>query len=470
MWKTRIGKVNGRLSQLGRWLWGWIQAPNLPVLAGVGILTLGLLMVLLSLKAPWYRVPADIDAAGELVYATAVSEKPLKAIFALGLLTGIGIALYHWFKPIRRGQSLFSIGVLGFLIGLIFAHLVVVDEAALSHQAAWVVSQHDGLTWLGGDIYTAREYEPAGGGLDLMIKDPPQILGVVPLPHRSADLAILHDWFEWMGLGSPFTTFKVKGWGFLMVGSIFVMVGAMATRRSQSDDQLSPALVSFGLRAAGLPVLLFLSFVGTRAWLAAGALQDARALGDNARYAEAAQRIERAMKHLPCIGYDTGLLLQLGLYHYQSRQITPAARYFRAVRLESANLKTQAEAIYASLTNASHEAIRREAHRALFRLGIIDFNSGQETEALRLTEAFIQAFPALPKARYVRFLLAMRLGEVDVAYQCHRDLYTIAKGIGLGEKRAYLSSGHQHLGELAFSQGDYHEAWQQFVYRIQLEK
>lgn len=451
-------------------LWRWLLAPNLPALAGLGAVALGGFMLMLALKHPWYRVPLAIDDNHTLTYAKSSLETPFKALLLLGFLGGGVFTLMRWKQHEIRGRTLFSIGVLSFMVGLAFTHLTIVNEGTLSHRASWTLSQHDNLTWLGGDIYTAREYEPAGGGLDLMIKDPPQILGTVPLPHRSLDLAIIYDLFEWMGLGASFTAFKAKGWGFLMVGSIMLMVGALATRPPWEPNKVSDSAISFALRALGIPFLLYIALVGGRVALSAKALEQARSHGDVADYSGAAASIEKAMRWMPCIRYDTGLTLQLGLYHYQSKAQTAEADYYRAILLEQGNFKSRAERIYTELTQSDQESVRREAFRSLFRLGIIDFNSGQETEALRHTDALIKAFPALPKLRYARLLLAVRLRETEVAFDCQKALYTIGKGISRSEKRSYLSSGHQHLGELAFADGDYHGAWRQFVNRVELEK
>lgn len=439
------------------------------MLSGIGIALLGLLMLVLALKGPWYQVPLSIDMDGELTFSSSRWEMPFKA--AIFFLTGVGLlaCLWRWRDALLRARVLFSIGLSGFFGGLFFSHLTVVNEAELSHRASWILSQHDNLTWLGGDIYTAREYEQVGGGMDLMAKDPQQILGSVPLPYRSPDLGTLHDFFDWMGLGAPFTTFKGKGWGFLMVGSILVMVGSLATRLPGEYDRMASSAVSFGIRSAGMVSIVYFVFIATRVSIASVALENARDYGDDANYPEAVACMETAKRTMPCLRFDTSMILQQGLFEYQNRRETPAADYYRAVVLESANFKTQAEQIYIDLTESFDEGVRREALRALFRLGIVDFNSGQEMAALRRTESLINEFPVLPKAHYVRLLLAVRLGQKDVAFHTLKKLYTVSSGIGLSEKRSYLSSSHQHLADLAYSAGDYHEAWQQSVKRVELE-
>ncbi|MEZ5327909.1 MAG: hypothetical protein R3F19_22925 [Verrucomicrobiales bacterium] len=440
------------------------------MLAGVGIAALGALMLVQGLKGPWYRVPLSIGEDGDLIYSKSMWEMPLKAVLCGVVFLSLGIWLRRWRDVLLRAKVFYSIGLAAFVVGLTFSHLTIVNEGELSHRAAWILSQHDNLTWLGGDIYTAREYEQVGGGLDLMAKDPQQILGSVPLPYFSVDLGSLHDFFDWMGLGSPFTTFKGKGWGFLMVGAIFTMVGALATRLPGARDRLASQVVSFGVRSTGIAMICCFVAVGARVAVAAKALENAREFGDDADYPAAVASMEWAKRVMPCLHFDTSMIAQQGLYEHQNRRETPAANYYRALVLETGNFKTQAESIYIDLTESADEPVRREALRALFRLGIIDFNSGQEMAALRRTESLLTEFPALPKALYVRLLLAVRLGQKDEAFASLKRLYTVAGGIDLSEKRSYLSSGHQHLIDLAYSAGDYHEAWKQSVNRVELEK
>ena len=446
------------------------QTINLPVITGIGITVLGGLMLLLSLKGSWYAVPFDLTEDDALVTKGSPWEMRTKIILLLGLL--ICAALWFWKRSdaLFRAKVQFSLGLLAFLLGLAFSHFTIINSADISHRAAWILSQHDNLTWLGGDIYTGREYEQVGGGLDLMAKDPQQLIGSVPLPYASFDLGTMHDFFDWMGLGDKFTAFKGKGWGFLMVGSILFMVGSLCTRVSTDTSRLSGAAVSGCLRIATPAVLIFLGLITARVYVSAQALESAHIHGDNADYSLASESIDKAIRWMPCLQYDSGIILQQGLYQHQKSAGTPLARYYRAVLLETANLKSQAEATYIELTRSDCEPVRREALRAIFRLGIIDFNSGQETEALRRTESLLHEFPVLQKARYMRLLLAVRLGEREVARRCQQQLYAVAAGISLPEQRAYLSSGHQHLLDLAYTDGEFQEAWQESVNRVQLNK
>jgi hypothetical protein len=112
------------------------------MLAGIGIAALGALA---------------IGADGDLVYAKSMWEMPLKAVLCAVIFVGLCLWGRRWRDVLRRAKVFYSIGLAAFMTGLTFSHLTIVNEGELSQRAAWILSQHDNLTWLGGDIYTARE-------------------------------------------------------------------------------------------------------------------------------------------------------------------------------------------------------------------------------------------------------------------------------------------------------------------------
>ena len=111
--------------------------------------------------------------------------------------------------------------------------------------------------------------------------------------------------------------------------------------------------------------------------------------------------------------------------------------------------------------------VAREAARSYFRRAIINYNSGAESVSLNILEEFRLRYPVMPKANYLRLLIAVRADDFDTAQQCLQEIYAVVRDIGIPEARGYLTSGHQHLAQLSFDQDDLVEVRRQVVFRAE---
>lgn len=457
---------------------------NIPLLAGVGFLALGLLLIITSIKSTWYRVPVSLDPAPIVDQAEELPTKRVprgmavtsrdskfeywgKAIIVVSMLAAGVYTARHGFRPIPRAQALGTVAAIGLTVGLAFAHLVTVDEPELSHMAAWIYSQHDGLAWYGGDIYTGREYEVPGGAWDIMMKDPPKFLGVVAPPYLDTDLSIINDYLTWAGLCFSFWVFIGPGWASMMMGCLLLMVGVLCTRKPGQTRGLSNEVVVWVMIRLAIIIVPWFIIVTGRAWMVASSVAQARIEYENGDYLASLRVMRNYRKYMPVLEYDSGLMLQEGILEHLLERNTDRAKYAEAFLLESNGYTGRAEKIYRELMDSRVLCVAREAARCYFRRAIINFNAGEESVSLSILEEFRLRYPVMPKANYLRLLIAVRGNDFETAQQCLQEIYAVVRDIGIPEARGYLTSGHQHLAQLSFDQDELAEVRRQTVFRAE---
>lgn len=468
-----------------KWCVEFIAPPwNIPLIAGLGFLGLGLMFMMLSIKAPWYKIPTHLYPAPVIDQADVLPTKrkprvltadsknsqfefPAKGIVVLSLCAaGIYIVRSKWSAE-SRAHALGTVSAIGLTTGLAFCHLVIIDEPELSHMAAWIYSQHDGLAWYGGDIYTSREYEVPGGAYDILMKDPPKFLAVVSPPYIDFDLATINDFLTWAGLCFAFWVFMGKGWANLMLGALLLLLGVLCTRKPNQTRGLSADIVQWVLIRTGLIITPWILIVTTRAMLVAMTVTSAQTAYEQGDIAASLKAMRGYRTYMPCLEYDSGLMLQEGILEYTLGHQTDRALFAKAFMLESNGDPTRAEALYRQLMDSELECVARESARYIFRRAIINYNAGEESVALELLEDFKARYPCMPKASYLRLLIAVRANDFPVAQRSLQEIYAVTRSIGIPEARGYCTSGHQHLAQLAFDMGDITEARRQVVYRME---
>lgn len=465
------------------------QPWNLPLLAGLAFVALGLLLMIWSIKSPWYKIPHQLEQAQvtdefeleqsklpptrrkpDLMTVQSLTSKfefPAKAVLVVTLCTAGIYIVRSRFRAAQRANALGAVASIGLIVGLSFAHLVIVDEPELSHTAAWIYSQHDELAWYGGDIYTSREYEIPGGAYDIMMKDSPRFIAVVTPPYVDLDLASINDFLTWAGMCPAFWCFVSKGWSSMMLGCLLLFVGVLCTRTPGKTRGLSKEIVQSVMIRAGLIFTPWFVVITGRALLVAWTLdaaQDAYERGDVDR---SLQTMQAYRYYMPCLEYDSGLMLQEGILEYSSGVAGDRANFAEAFLLEANGCPLQAEKIYFKLMDSKLNCVARESARYVLRRAIINFNAGEEEDALQLVEAFRQRYPYMPKAAYLRLLLAVRADDFAMAQHCLQEIYAVVRSVGIPEARGYCTSGHQHLAQLAYDQGDLVETRRQIIYRAE---
>lgn len=464
---------------------GLIKPPyNLPMLVGLGFIGLGLLLILTSFRDPWYSIPVALDPAPivdqsdvlptkkiprTMVVTTTTSkfEYPCKVVLTLAFVyAGVRIVLSKW-RAFPRAQALGQFSAICLAVGLLFSHLVIVDEPELSHMAAWIWSQHDGLAWYGGDIYTSREFEVPGGAYEILMKDPPKFLSVVSPPYFDLDLATLNDFLTWAGLCFAFWVFMGKGWASMMMGSLLLTTGVLCTREPGKTRGLSNEVVIWVMIRLTLIVCPWIFFVTGRSLLVANTINKAQAAYMDGDYEKSLELMKDYRWYMPCLAYDSGLLLQEGILEHSLNRDTDRAKFAKAFYLESDGYPEKAEKIYRKLMDSKLECVAREASRYFFRRAIINYNAGEEHVCLQQLKLFTAKFPCMPKACYLRLLIAVRADDFDTAQRSLQEIYAVVRNVGIPEARGYCTSGHQHLAQLAFDKNDTIEVRRQAVYRAE---
>ncbi|MEM7474294.1 MAG: hypothetical protein AAF483_04820 [Planctomycetota bacterium] len=457
---------------------------NIPLLGGLGFLGLGLLLILVSAKDPWYQVPVYLKAApvvdqsdvlptkrvpNKLVaeLQTSKFEYPCKAIVVVSICATAVYVVRTKLEAMARAQALGTLAAICMTVGLAFSHLVIVDDPEVSHLAAWMFSQHDQLCWYGGDTYTSREYEIQGGAWEVSLKDPPKFLAAITPPYIDTDIATLQDFLTWAGLCHTFWVFMGKGWASMMMGSLLLMVGVLCTRLPGKTRGLSNEIVIWVMIRCALIAVPWVLLVTGRVFYVATILEKAHVQYEMGQTADSLETMREYRAWMPCLAFDSGLMVQEGILEHSLNVDSERARFAEAFLLESNGYFEQALAIYKELMEAEDLAVKREAGRYLLRCAVIRFNSGEEEAALKLVDRFRADYPCMIKASYIRLLLAVRADDIVTAQYCLQEIYASVANVGMPESRGYRTSCHQHLAQLAYDLGDLEETRRQVVYRME---
>ena len=170
---------------------------------------------------------------------------------------------------------------------------------------------------------------------------------------------------------------------------------------------------------------------------------------------------------MPCLEYDSSLLLQEGILEHSLGRQTDRALFAKAFYLESDGYPERAEKIYLKLMDSELQCVAREATRYYFRRAIINYNAGEHEVCLAQLKIIQTKYPCLPKACYLRLLIAVRADDFEMAQQSLQEIYAVVRNIGIPEARGYCTSGHQHLAQLAFDRNDTVETRRQAIYRAE---
>jgi|GEM_PF-5151651 len=460
---------------LGR-LWAFVSAPpNLPRIAGFGMALMGVLLLAAGVAGSWWKVPLGFNAQGDLETMRSPIERPVK----LFLLAVCGF----WFlravlKKDRRHRWARAIALcaMTWIFGAVFfAHQLVVAGGCESDIAAQVTSEFDELTWLGGEIYTAREYEYIGGAEGLYLKDPPLLVARVPLPHGKLDLGALGDYSKWLGMTPVFWNFLRKTWILSVVGAGLLLLASLSMKPSSGGRALVGTLPGWLFSRLALASAVLVSVVALRVGLAESALSVARTAGEAGQFQAAVGALDRAVFWMPALASDSGLVFQRGRWELRnslsgsSATRTPAARLYGAFLAEQRAHRSAALAGYESLfreENEVSEPVRSEAGRGLLRLGVSAYNSGQLTKAERLFDLVKSAGDARPKLLYADLLLAVQQGNRVDAELAVEQLREVLATLQKPEGRAAIASGRGHVAQLAFDDGDFDAAWESYLGRL----
>jgi len=394
------------------------------------VFLLGIACLLLSATQAWWLLPVDcVPKSGSPDQLEVLAAQPwVVPYFKGGSILLAMICLL--FVRARRRWKRRSVILASFWTAALFSfpYWTIVADPSLAAQATWLQTQHENLTWLGGDLSTSFEYNNHPDKARVFIVDTPRRLSIVPLPTWSlAELNPSHfqELLQWLGYNNTFCQFCRRGWIMACVGSLCIWLHACVAR-----GRVRSRYASLGLRTLGGTIVVGSVCAWISPFAASRHLANAADNTATGNYSEAVVQLREAANILPVIAEDTYFVAQLGLLEYQTgNTATPAAQLYQANLRERSGRLEQASHIYRSLVESlpRTSAVRREACRALLRSAICAFNSSANEKAVAELRAVLAAEPCNIKAIYASTLASLRghqRAELERLVNLQYDIYS----------------------------------------------
>ncbi len=371
---------------------------------------LGYVLLFGAAFLPWFRVPGSRMIDG---VATIVGVEPHLAI-AFKVLCVLAILAAGLTRHITRSRVHVARLITLLLVALFFfPYLLMVWSPRVAAQAGWLQTQHESMSWLGGDIYGEQEIKDVDFKNHVEVADAEMPVAAFHLPSWSPSTmqwSRLPELVEWLGFSNRFCQFVNKGWFVALAGAAFALVplcrGARGFRFHIGETIAKTGMVSLSVGTlAALTPLFATGFLITFAREAAQRGEPAASL----------QWLQRAAHLLPAIQQDTEFLAQQGLLENRLGIPTRTAALHRARQLDHQGFSTQArhefDAILAAVPPDS--ALHRETVSALLRSSIRALNSGQAEAAVATLDCVLAHDPCNVKALYTLQLACLRASQFE---------------------------------------------------------
>jgi len=381
----------------------------------------GFIAVFCSAFALWFSVPVAVSFE-----APVTSEAPL--VSWVYRAAGLGVsaaALLIFIRGSRWRPRLERLYLLWFVALLFFPYFVSIWSADVAGRASWLQSQHESLTKLTGDNFTAQEYKGSLLRHRVDIVNQPIETQVVLLPDwesQSFGWSRAFDILEWFGSSDWFASFLRKGWPLALGGTVAILLvlireaGPLALRTAQRIVWQGAALFLAVLVVALVPVLIGRSF-----------LIAAKRCAQRGEYASARRLMQWGARCVPVITQDGDYLLQAGLLANALGLPDPEAAYYRARLAEDAGFHFQARTIYLEGLSAdqSQPALLRQHVDSLLHHAANAMNAGELDSATALLEQVLVADPANLKANYSLQLAYLRSGNLTGLRMLRQRMTTV---------------------------------------------
>jgi hypothetical protein len=379
----------------------------MPALLAVVTGVLGYALLLVAAMVPWFRLPElrVIDGA-----ATIVGTEPRVAIaFKALCLIASGAA---WLARHDRAR-LARVLVLLLVALSFFPYFVMVWSPDAAARASWLQTQHESMSWLGGDIYGEQEIKDIDFKNRVEVADAEMPVAAFHLPDwtpATMQWSRLPEIVEWLGFSNRFCQFVNKGWFVALAGALFAMVplcrGARGFRFEVCETIAKTGFVAFS--ASSLLALTPLFVTGYCISFARDAAQGGDPAGS-------LKWLQRAGQVLPAIEQDSDFVAQRGLLESRLGLNTPAATLHAAAVLDRQGFTVRARDAFDSLlaTAPADSAVYREAGSALLRSSIRALNSGKATSAAETLDCVLAHDPCNVKALYTQQLACLRTSHLE---------------------------------------------------------
>jgi hypothetical protein len=411
----------------------------------------GAALLLWASTQPWFRVPSHWDATqGTWALLTPTSEagfQDLSGILGVMLLSAWALGQCANLAP----ALLATVGLM--LVGL-FPCAVVVHDAEVGGAASWFERTHRSLVWLGGDIALSNGASESLTEEDVLISDQPASFRALPSPQRltrDEPLSLLAPATEWLGYGNVFAAFARSGWLAAVLGLLLVIVGCAFTADRPRARLGECAAAVIGGLVATTALALIPVFRAARAMDAA---ERATGMGQPAT---ALTHLEAAATALPLFGEDSHYLAQHGLLSRRAGLAdAPTARlYLARVRESQVTPAVAAESLRSVLASDDADvSVRREAARALARVGALALNSGQLAAgraALEDAQALLAADPKLEAALQLTWL---RTGELELLERSAERVAALYETVSLPSGGAVVALALERVARARLAAGD----------------
>ncbi len=427
--------------------------PNL--VSGVTIVV-AILLVILGMLSPWFAIPHIVD--NEVVTRDSSITVYFKILLFLIFLVLL-ISTKGSFE--RLGKKLAYATMAGLLFSLWFPSWLTMRDVDVMGDAAWLQQQHDNMTWLGGDVYRAHSERSIGWGAGVNAQDPPSRLAMYKPPVGSLSLERMNDWIWWIGYGPSFTQFVGKGWFCMVFGCFFgliCIIGYYWRKNVYEARQLLRKLFSRGMAVCiiilGISVLIVMKTNYS--------LNLTKANISNSEYEMASANLKDAIRWMPTLECDSGILRQMGYLDINNgKEYSAYAALYEINHLEEEGYYAQARGLLQKNVYKLNEMPRtcgRELIRHQIRVAVNEINSGRHQQAGRRLDKIIQQKPNVIQARFHRQLVALHTGELIRSREMNRSLIEIYKKFKSKNKRGVIAASWLMLAQSELDAGNVKES------------
>ncbi|MEO0416703.1 MAG: hypothetical protein AAF226_17310, partial [Verrucomicrobiota bacterium] len=324
-------------------------------------------------------------------------------------------------------------------------------------------------TWYGGDITTSRGQEVYGNGVDYIAKELPLIVAPVPIPYESYDLATFQDFLQWSGMCATFWNYFKKGWGFLSLSGIFILISAVCVRLDGEQKGLGSEVVSYVLKRAAIILICWYGAIFIRTQWCSHTLERARDFHEQRDIENSLASLNLAGRIMPSVHWDSSVVYQRGSLEKDLGLATPGAALYEGFLFERQRRMQAASRKFIEVIEQEKDRPSQiEAYRALMRLSIEYFNSDERTKCNQTLAVVENEFPTLMKILFLRFMMAVRNGDYHEALEWQKKLYASSGQQQMKDRRGYLATTHQYLAQMAFDNKETVTSWQHNIFRQEL--
>lgn len=451
-WATLVEKIRGL-----QW--------SLPKVGSFAFGAMGGLFFLLGLLLPWMVAPMGVDVNEKLLQADAPVTPLWKLVVILAVMLGMFWEIHQWRFRRKKANGSRVIMVAAATIPwlLAFPQAVIVGCSEYSGEICWLQQQHDNLTWLGGDVYMAHTNRYQPGGLPINVQDTPVRLAAFRPPlvaPWSLGIAEIPDLLWWYGYNPAFCQFVAKGWFLCIFGLIFLIVGWLGLQRRDDETgsrvhSLSSVAAAFFLALTTTLSLGLIPSVG-----AAYFIKKSRRLAIDADVSPARQDLLTALRFMPALKFDTGVMHQMGVFDRRmGNTTTPEARLWQAQLSKIEGYSLQARQEIRALANLPlSRALAREVSRTMLRFCMDDINTNRNETAKRELQMLCDREPSAIQPRFHLQLVALKTGDHALNRRCALQLKTLYGPFLRKEKKGVIAASMLMLAQSEMELGDVNEA------------